>query len=203
MYIGYFSSRCITRLTALYGMAVSIVVMTILSVELNGEEKGRGKIAILLGIDIDEFDINHKQCNSSAVANTDNSKYISPGSVYIFVLSCYIYSLVEIVANALLVWGTLLEKLWCAVPWFVCKSINLSIQFIGFIYYITMDDRPENQVLTTALFNFVITLSFWCTVYQTVQRWRRQDSPDISYTHIVVEEDNSHQADPSQMTQAI
>jgi hypothetical protein len=28
------------------------------------------------------------------------------------------------------------------------------MQFIGFIYYSLMDDKPENQVLTTALFNF-------------------------------------------------
>jgi hypothetical protein len=31
----------------------------------------------------------------------------------------------------------------------------------------------------------------------------RQDSPDISYTRIMVEEDNPHQADPSQMAQTI
>jgi hypothetical protein len=54
--------------------------MTILTMELNGEEKGRGKIAILLGIDIDEFDINHKQCDSNAVANTTNYKYESSNS---------------------------------------------------------------------------------------------------------------------------
>jgi hypothetical protein len=46
------------------------------------------------------------------------------------------------------------EKMWCAVPWFICKTINLSIQFIGFIYYNMMEDEPENQILTTALFNF-------------------------------------------------
>jgi hypothetical protein len=57
--------------------AVSIVVMTILTMELNGEEKVRGKIAVLLGIDIDEFDINHKECDSNAVVNTDNYKYTS------------------------------------------------------------------------------------------------------------------------------
>jgi hypothetical protein len=31
----------------------------------------------------------------------------------------------------------------------------------------------------------------------------KQDTTDISYTHIVVEEDEPHQADPSQMTQAM
>jgi hypothetical protein len=49
---------------------------------------------------------------------------------------------------------TLQEKLWCAVPWFLCKTINLSIQFIGLIYYNLMNDKPENRVLATALFNF-------------------------------------------------
>lgn len=57
--------------------AVSIVVMTILTMELKGEEEGRGKIFILLGIDIDEFDINHKESDSNAVVNTDNYKYTS------------------------------------------------------------------------------------------------------------------------------
>ncbi|XP_023719138.1 uncharacterized protein LOC111870811 isoform X2 [Cryptotermes secundus] len=202
MYFGYFSLRLITRLTALYGMAVSIVVMTILTMELKDEEKGRGKIFIFLGIDIDEFDINHNERDSNAVVNTDNYKYTSSRlkPLYPFVLICYIYSCVEIVANALLVWGTLVEKLWCAVPWFICKTINLSIQFIGFIHYILMEDKPENQVLATALFNFVVTLIFWCTVYQTVQRWIRQDSHDTSYTRIVAEADNLHKFDPSQLT---
>jgi hypothetical protein len=54
--------------------------MTILIMELKGEEKGRGKIAILLGIDIDEFDINHKQCASNDVANTTNYRCISSKS---------------------------------------------------------------------------------------------------------------------------
>jgi hypothetical protein len=57
--------------------AVSIVVMTVLTMELNGEEKGRGKIVVLLGIDIDEFDINYKECDSNAVVNTDNYKCTS------------------------------------------------------------------------------------------------------------------------------
>jgi hypothetical protein len=51
--------------------------MTALTTELKGEEKGRGKIAVLLGIDIDEFDINHKEYNSDAVTNTHNYRYTS------------------------------------------------------------------------------------------------------------------------------
>jgi hypothetical protein len=56
--------------------AVSVVVMTILKMELSGEERGRAKIAILLGIDIDEFDINNEY-NSNAVANSDHYRFTS------------------------------------------------------------------------------------------------------------------------------
>jgi hypothetical protein len=43
--------------------------------ELNGEVRERGKIAILLGIDIDEFDINHIEYTSNSVANLNHYRY--------------------------------------------------------------------------------------------------------------------------------
>ncbi|KDR12948.1 uncharacterized protein LOC110835804 [Zootermopsis nevadensis] len=174
------------RFVGVFGLVISVIVMSQLISEL-AHHDGRGKIIALLGINIEEFDTNEDNAtvmkrndskiimlNNSVIENNSTITKGMAESNY-FLVICFLFALAQVLANALLIWGTIVEKRCYTVPWFLCETGSLSVQVLGYVYYVIhKQNELDAGVFTAAIVNMVVTIYFWYIVFRAQERWNRE-----------------------------
>ncbi|XP_069695847.1 uncharacterized protein [Periplaneta americana] len=150
-------------------MFAALIVISLLS-----SESDREKIALLLGIDVDEF--YPPEMPSLAGNKTTEHGNATTGEVECktFIPWCLSYAAASLIASLMLASALYKKSLDCVIPWFICKIISVAVQVVGFINYVTKASILE-RVIVTAFLNFGYTVGSIIIVYKAVIRWSEVD----------------------------
>jgi len=149
-----------TRVIAMIRLITSVLVLTQLSTELAEQDGNGGTVSILLGLDIDEF-TNSEGENQTATAN-------------IIMIGFLLFSLMYAVASAILIWGSIVEQRWCAIPWLVCEILSFGTQIATLaIHGMTLRTRQDKWIILLSIFNIFLSIYFWIVVFCAQRSWSR------------------------------
>ncbi|XP_069683219.1 uncharacterized protein [Periplaneta americana] len=162
------------RFIGAVGLIVSVIVMCELATEMALHE-GRGKIAVILGVDVDQFYI-----DSSNTAELSGKERAQPNYCLVVL---FLFAVANLLASSLLIWATILEKRVYTVPWFLCQATSFLVQVVGFAHYVNNKDNLEDDVAIASFANLVITMYFWCTVFRAQENWIKV-MPERNYLRI-------------------
>ncbi|XP_069683222.1 uncharacterized protein [Periplaneta americana] len=146
------------RILSVTNVIVSTIAFLLL---ISGAEDE--KIAVLFGIDVDEF-MHHEGLGDGNGTTTIIDRHA-------FHAWCVTYAMFDTYANIILAMSTINLSSWATIPWFIVKLINLVAQLTGFLFYITQDFTLDIRVIIMAVYNFVFTLGSIYIVYNAAMTW--------------------------------
>ncbi|XP_033609895.1 uncharacterized protein LOC111870803 isoform X2 [Cryptotermes secundus] len=148
-------------------MIISGIVMSQLISELI-QNDGHVEIFTILGVGMDKFGTYEDTKGRSASKD--------------FIIICCFFILAQIIANILLIWGTIVKNRLYAFPWLLCETASLLMQMVVFVYYAKHKKNEMDRWFTTAaLVNIVVTTYLWYIVFRAQEEWsrEREDEEDI------------------------
>uniref|UniRef100_A0A224XPS6 Putative conserved plasma membrane protein n=1 Tax=Panstrongylus lignarius TaxID=156445 RepID=A0A224XPS6_9HEMI len=157
-----------TRVIAMVGLITSVLVLTQLFTEL-AEKDGNGTVSILLGLDVDEF----TQFNSQSTQGSE------------IMIAFLFFSLIYAVASAILIWGSIVEVSWYAIPWLVCEALSFGTQIATVTMHAINFQKKRNDrwIILLSIFNLFLSVYFWIVVFSAQRSWakdRKQERENAS-----------------------
>uniref|UniRef100_A0A1B6E8E6 Uncharacterized protein n=1 Tax=Clastoptera arizonana TaxID=38151 RepID=A0A1B6E8E6_9HEMI len=152
------------RVIAMVGLITSVLIMTQLSTEIAEPSDTRGTVSILFGLDIKEFEYTIQgKTNSSSSNNIE------------ILIAFLLFSLMYAIASAILIWGTIVEQSWCALPWLICEAFSFATQISTLaIHAVALRIRTDKWIILISILNIGLTFYFWVVVFCAAKTWRRQ-----------------------------
>ncbi|XP_039288584.1 uncharacterized protein LOC111063426 [Nilaparvata lugens] len=152
------------RVIAMVGLITSVLILTQLSTELADPESSGGSVSILLGLDVEEF--------KYTIGGDDRQRKTDATEIMIaFLLFSFFYA----VSSAILIWGTIVEQSWCALPWLICVAFSFATQVATLaIHAIALGTRKNKLIIAISVLNIGLTVYFWIVVFCAQRTWRRQ-----------------------------
>lgn len=156
------------RVIAMIGLITSVLILTQLSTELADPENAGGSVSILLGLDVEEF--------KYTISGEERFRKSDATEIMVaFLLFSFIYA----VASAILIWGTIVEQSWCALPWLICEAFSFATQVSTLaIHAIALRTRKDKWIITFSVLNIGLTVYFWIVVFCAQRTWRRQSEEE-------------------------
>lgn len=154
------------RVIAMVGLITSVLILTQISAELAEPESTGGTVGILLGLDLEEF--------RYTISGEENSNSRKQEAIEIMV-AFLLFSLTYAIASAILIWGTIVEQSWCALPWLICEAFSFATQIATLaVHAIALRTRRDKWIITISILNLGLTLYFWIVVFCAQRTWARQ-----------------------------
>uniref|UniRef100_A0A1B6LFD0 Uncharacterized protein n=1 Tax=Graphocephala atropunctata TaxID=36148 RepID=A0A1B6LFD0_9HEMI len=153
------------RVIAMIGLITSVLIITQISSELAEPEGTGGTVGILLGVDIDEF-----KYTMSGEADEHRKQKVTE-----IMVAFLLFTLTYAVASAILIWGTIVEQSWCAIPWLICEAFSFATQVSTLaIHAIALRTRKDKVVLLVSILKLGLSPYFWLVVFCAQRTWARQ-----------------------------
>uniref|UniRef100_A0A1B6EHQ1 Uncharacterized protein n=1 Tax=Cuerna arida TaxID=1464854 RepID=A0A1B6EHQ1_9HEMI len=153
------------RVIAMIGLITSVLIITQVSSELAEPEGTGGTVGILLGVDIDEF-----KYTMSGEADEHRKQKVTE-----IMVAFLLFTLTYAVASAILIWGTIVEQSWCAIPWLICEAFSFATQVSTLaIHAIALRTRKDKVVLFVSILKLGLSPYFWLVVFCAQRTWARQ-----------------------------
>ncbi|XP_023719113.1 ribosome-binding protein 1 isoform X2 [Cryptotermes secundus] len=90
------------------------------------------------------------------------------------ILFCIFYTLMEFIVSALLFFGLDVRRIWCAVPWMLCKSVVIIGQVYGRINYFIHEEKVRPIIIITSFIVFVMLLGQLAAVLYAIREMLKQ-----------------------------
>ncbi|XP_069703059.1 uncharacterized protein [Periplaneta americana] len=160
--------ECIPYMAEWVPFINTFAALTVIVVMPNPND--REKIALLLGIDVDEFYPPEIPSLTGNTTTEDGIATIGEVKYKTFTYWCISYAVASIPASLMLATAVYKKSSGSTIPWFICKIVVVVVQVVGFIYYITNASLLKRVIITVFL-NFVYTVGTMIIVYKAAMKW--------------------------------
>ncbi|BES92936.1 Hypothetical protein NTJ_05746 [Nesidiocoris tenuis] len=156
------------RVIAMIGLITSVLVLTQLFSELVTVNDRSGTVSILLGLDIDEF-----------IENDEGLELKIP-----FLFFALIYAL----SSSVLIWGSIVEVNFYAIPWLLCEALSFGMQvatFVKICINLANKSYVDRWVVLVTVANLFLSVYFWVVVFCAQRVWarlKREERENMSTT---------------------
>ncbi|XP_069683144.1 uncharacterized protein [Periplaneta americana] len=155
---------CYLRLIGTFAMILALIVLIQCLVEMKCYSGiGDGQYALLIGVNIDAFDV----ANFSFRSSIENYKY--------FQITCCVYATTDILTNVLLVYATVKEVVSCVIPWVLLNTISFMYQIFGIVVTLSHNELKSSK-LYISLFRTATTFILLSSVLHILHYWPPRQS---------------------------